>query len=156
MKPKKSWREKLQNSKDLPKVVPLTGAARERWGGATLAIAPPAEIDALMKRVPRGRVTTINDLRAAVARAHKAEVGCPITAGIFAWISANAAEEAVAAGAKRVTPWWRTLKKDGELNAKYPGGLSGHKRRLAAEGHRFTTRGKRLFVADFADSLFAP
>lgn len=155
MKARKSWREKLADAKNLPRVIKLTGAARKRWGGTTMVIAAPAEVDALMKRVPKGRVTTINSLRGALARAHRVESACPITTGIFAWIAANAAEESVAAGAKRVTPWWRTLKGEGELNPKYPGGIAAQQRRLAAEGHRFIVRGTKVRVADFAAFLFS-
>jgi alkylated DNA nucleotide flippase Atl1 len=155
-KPRKTWREKLADDKELPKVVKLAGAAAQRMGGRTLAIATPREIDALMRTVPRGRVTTINELRAAIARRHHAEAACPITTGIFSWIAANAAAEAAAAGAKKITPYWRTLKKDGELNAKYPGGVVGVRRRLAAEGHRFVTKGKRVLVRDYAAVLFSP
>ena len=74
-----------------------------------------------MRKVPKGKLTTINEIRSALARKHRVDVGCPITTGIFAWIAANAAEEAAADGAKRVTPYWRTLKTGGELNPKYPG-----------------------------------
>jgi len=156
MKACKTWREKLADAKNLPRVIKLTGAARQRWGGATLVIAAPAEVDALMRRVPHGRVTTINDLRGALARRHRAEAACPITTGIFAWIAANAAEESAEAGAKKITPWWRTLKKDGALNPKYPGGLAAQRKRLAAEGHRCVSRGKRVLLADLQDSLFQP
>ncbi|MSU23049.1 MAG: hypothetical protein EXS32_04415 [Opitutus sp.] len=153
---RKSWREKLADDKDLPKVVKLTGAAAKRMGGATLAIAAPREIAALMRTVPRGRVTTINELRAAVAKKHRAAAGCPITTGIFSWIAAHAAEEARAAGEKKITPYWRTLKKDGELNAKYPGGVAGLRRKLAAEGHAFINRGKRVCVRAYETALFRP
>ena len=154
MKTKKTWREKLGDARNLPRVITLEGAARKRWGGTTLAIAAPLEIDALMKRVPRGRVTTINVLRTAVARAHRADAACPITTGIFAWIAAHAAEESAAAGGKRITPWWRTLKTGGELNPKYPGGVAAQKKRLAAEGHHFTRRGAKVRVAGYEDLLF--
>ena len=85
-KAKKSWREKLADSKDLPKVVTIPLAGRKRWGGATLAIPAPRDVDALMRTVPKGRVTTINELRAATAKRHCAAAGCPITTGIFSWI----------------------------------------------------------------------
>ena len=155
MKAKKSWTEKLADAKDLPRVIKLAGPARKRWGGATMVIAAPAEVDALMKRVPKGRVTTINALRGALARQHRTETTCPITTGIFAWIASHASEESAQAGAKRPTPWWRTLKADGELNPKYPGGIAEQQRRLAAEGHRFIQRGSKVRVADFAAFLFS-
>jgi hypothetical protein len=155
-KAKKSWREKLADDKDLPKVITLTGAATKRLGGSTLVIAPPREVDALMRTVPPGRVTTINELRRALAKRHRAEAACPITTGIFSWIAANAAEEATAAGEKTTTPYWRTLKSGGELNPKYPGGITGVQRKLAAEGHTFVQKGKRTFVRDLDAVLFTP
>lgn len=151
---RKTWSEKLADAKNLPRVIKLTGAARKRWGGTTMVIAAPAEVDALMKRVPKGRVTTINSLRRQLARQHGTETTCPITTGIFAWIAANAAEESTAAGAKRPTPWWRTLKADGQLNEKYPGGIAEQRKRLAAEGHAFTQRGARVRVANLDAALF--
>lgn len=153
---KKSWREKLADDKDLPKVVHLDARGAARMGAATLAIPAPRDVDALMRQVPRGKVTTINELRAAVARKQQAGAGCPITTGIFSWIAAHAAEEDAAAGKKRITPYWRTLKKDGELNPKYPGGVAGLRRLLAAEGHRFERRGARVLVRDFAAVLHQP
>lgn len=153
---KKSWREKLADDKDLPKVIKLTGPAVQRWGGKTMVIGAPREIDGLMRTVPRGRVTTINQLRAGLAQRHRAEAACPITTGIFSWIAAHAAEEAAAAGEKKITPYWRTLKKDGELNPKYPGGIANVRRKLAAEGHAFVVKGKRVLVRDHEAVLFRP
>src|SRR5581483_3050276 len=106
-----------------------------------------------MKRVPRGKLITINEIRDLVAKKHGATVGCPITTGIFAWIAAHAAEVAAAAGEANMTPYWRTLKSGGELNPKYPGGVAGLKKRLEAEGHRILAKGKRFLVADYQDHL---
>ncbi|MES2696440.1 MAG: hypothetical protein V4773_23425 [Verrucomicrobiota bacterium] len=153
---KKTWREKLAADHDLPKVIALEAKKAARFGGATMAIPAPREVDALMRTVPKGRLTTINELRTAVAKQHRAAVGCPITTGIFAWIAAHAAEEDAAAGAKTATPYWRTLKNGGELNPKYPGGIPGVKKKLAAEGHAFVQKGQRTFVRDFEQSLHSP
>lgn len=153
---KKTWREKLADDKDLPKVVKIAPAHRARFGGATLAIPAPREIDALMRSVPKGRVTTINELRAAVAKRHRAAAGCPITTGIFSWIAAHAAEEARAAGESDSTPYWRTLKTGGELNPKYPGGVDAVREKLAAEGHTFRLKGARVMVTNLAHVLYAP
>lgn len=150
---RKTWREKLADKKDLPKVVKISGPMSRRWGQGTVAIAAPAEIDQLMQRVPRGKLITINELRAAIAAKHGATIGCPITTGIFAWIAAHAAAEAAAEGAKRITPYWRTLKSGGELNAKYPGGIDALRQRLEAEGHEIFAKGKRFFVANYEQRL---
>jgi len=134
-KKRKSWREKLADDKDLPRVVEITGKMSTRWGTGTVVIPAPREVDEIMKQVPRGKLTTVNHIRAKLAQKHGASIGCPITTGIFAWIAANATEEAAAEGKKDITPYWRTLKAGGELNPKYPGGLAAQAERLREEGH---------------------
>jgi hypothetical protein len=154
MKRKKSWREKLADNKGLPKIGPVTGRMSQQWGAGTMVIPAPSEVDALMKQVPKGKLVTINELRAALAARHRVTFACPLTTGIFSWIAAHAANEAEAGGAKRVTPYWRTLKSGGELNPKYPGGVGQLAERLANEGHKVTQKGKRTFVADYQKALF--
>jgi hypothetical protein len=149
----KSWREKLADDKGFPQVYPIDETKSKRWGEGTFVIPAPREVDELMRRVPKGKLTTIDELRKALARKHGATISCPITTGIFAWIAAHAAAEAVAAGAKRVTPYWRTLKSKGEINPKYPGGLAEMKRRLLAEGHQVESKRRRAFVAEFERRL---
>src|SRR6202045_3815643 len=153
---KKTWHEKLSDNKDLPKVVPLRGKAALKWGKGTLAIPAPLDVDALMRSVPVRRVITIDVMRSCIARKHGATMGCPLTTGIFAWLAANAADEAAAGGAKRITPYWRTLKSGGELNPKYPGGIKGQKIRLEAEGHKVRQKGQRYVVAEYEKALFTP
>ena len=150
---RKTFREKLADDKDLPRVVDISPGMAKQWGRGTIVIPAPSEVDAIMRRVPRGRLITINQIRELVARRHGATIGCPITTGILARIAAGAAGEDEADGRKRVTPYWRTLKTGGELNAKYPGGLTGLQGRLRAEGHTVTRRGKRMFVKDYERSL---
>src|SRR6516162_3113787 len=154
MKARKSWREKLADDKGLPRVSRVTGKMSRRWGEGTMVIPAPLEVDALMKQVPKGKLSTINELRVALAAKHKATFARPMTTGIFSWIAAHAADEAEANGTKRITPYWRTLKTGGELNPKYPGGLKALTNRLRAEGHRIVSRGKRSVVADYEKVLF--
>jgi alkylated DNA nucleotide flippase Atl1 len=149
----KTWREKLADSKDLPKVAPIEGKMTRRWGTGTMVIPAPSEVDAVMRQVPKGKLVTISEIRNSLAKRHCATIGCPITTGIFAWIAAHAAEEAASEGAKRITPYWRTLKSGGELNPKYPGGIANLKSRLESEGHRVIKKGERYLVADFEKSL---
>ena len=153
MKARKSWREKLLDSKGLPKTGRVEGKMSTRWGAGTMVIPAPVEVDELMRRVPRGKLVTITELRATLAKKHGVDMACPITTGIFSWIAAHAAEEAAAQGTKRITPYWRTLKTGGELNPKYPGGIAALKRQLQSEGHRIVQRGKRYLVADHEKSL---
>jgi len=153
VKKKKSWVEKLSDSKGLPAVEEITEKMSKRWGTGTVVIPAPLEVDALMRQVPKGKLTTINDIREALARKHKATIGCPITTGIFAWIAANAAEEQRQQGIIDTAPYWRTLKTNGEINPKYPGGVEGQKKLLENEGHKVIQKGKRCIVADYEKSL---
>ena len=135
MKKRKTWREKLADDKGYPQVVEITESMSQRWGTGTLVIPAPKEVNEIMGQVPRGKLITINQIREFVAREHGATIGCPITTGVFAWISAHAAEEAAAEGEKDITPYWRTLKSGGALNEKYPGGVDAQTTHLKEEGH---------------------
>lgn len=146
-KARKTWAEKMANPNGLPKTIVLSGKSAAKWGEGRMVVPAPLEVDALMQKVKRGKVTTITELRAGLAAQHGTELCCPITTGIFAWMSAHAAVEGEAAGKKKVTPWWRTLKTGRELNPKYPGGLPEQARRLREEGHEVVVKGKRWFVA---------
>lgn len=150
---RKTWREKLADSKGGPKVCPIDDTKSQRWGTGTFVIPAPKEIDELMSRVPRGKLTTIDDLRQVLTRRHGATIACPITTGIFAWIAAHAAVEAEQTGEATTTPYWRTLKSKGEVNPKYPGGIAGLKRQLAADGQKVLQKGKRFFVQDYQSHL---
>jgi alkylated DNA nucleotide flippase Atl1 len=146
---RKTWREKLEDTPDLPKVVRPEGKAAAHLSRRMLVPAP-LEVDALMKQVRKGRVTTVGRLREKLTAAHGVDSTCALTTGIFVWLAANAAQEAEDAGRKRITPWWRTLKAKGQLNPKYPGGLEAQARRLREEGHTILQRGKRWFVEGVA------
>jgi hypothetical protein len=150
---RKSWVEKLRDSKGLPKVEKITEKMSKRWGTGTVVIPAPLEVDALMRKVPEGKLVTVNGLREALAKNHKASIGCPMTTGIFAWIAANAAEEQRQNGVEDITPYWRTLKTGGVLNPKYPGGVEGLKKLLEAEGHKIVQKGKKQVVVDYEKSL---
>jgi hypothetical protein len=153
MAKKKSWCEKLNDSKGLPKVEEITGKMSKRWGTGTVVIPAPLEVDEIMRKVPEGKLTTINEIRSALARKHKASIGCPITTGIFAWVAANAAEERRQKGEKDVMPYWRTLKSGGVINEKYPGGALAQKKLLEREGHKVIQKGKNYVVVNYEKSL---
>ena len=153
MPKKKTWCEKLQGSKDLPRVEKITERMSKKWGTGTIVIPAPVEVDELMRKAPHGKLTTINHIREALARKHKATIGCPITTGIFASIAAHAAEEQKQRGQKNITPYWRTLKVGGVINEKYPGGTEEQKKLLINEGHKVAQKGKKYVVIDYQKSL---
>lgn len=151
---KKDFNAMLHDSKDMPKIQRITDARSiEKYGGSRMYFAPPIDYDRAMRRVPFGKVTTVGAIRALFARQNGADFTEPITAGVFvsiaAWASAQRAEDE--------TPYWRTLKANGELNEKYPGGVAAQREKLAAEGHEIITRGRsniRYYVKDYEKSLF--
>jgi len=146
---KKSWTEKLADNKGLPRVEKISEKMSKRWGSGTVVIPAPMEVDAMMRKVPWGKLVTINEIREALAKKHNATICCPMTTGIFAWIAANAAEEQRQEGKRDITPYWRTLKTGGVINPKYPGGVERQKELLAEEGHRIIQKGKKYIVADY-------
>ncbi len=150
---KKSWREKLADSKGFPRVEPITEKMSMRWGTGTIVIPSPTEVDEIMKRVPNGKLITVNEIRSTLAKKHGATIGCPITTGIFAMIAAHAAREELEEGKTGVTPYWRTLKSDGAINPKYPGGTEEQKARLESEGHKVIRKGKKYLVEGYEKHL---
>jgi alkylated DNA nucleotide flippase Atl1 len=160
---KKTWAEKLADKKNFPKVLKLEKRfpcynAVHKMGaeaGDDVVLANPSEIVAIMAGVPKGKVVTIVEICKALARKHKVKGCCSLTTGIFIMTAANAAEEVSRSGKKMRIPYWRTLKADGYLNEKYPGGQEGHKKLLEKEGHKIVRRGQRLQAADFKGRLWA-
>lgn len=115
-------------------------------GTGTVAIPAPMEVNEIMNKVPEGKLITINEIRQIIAKKHKATIGCPITCGIFAWISAYAAEEERTQGKKDITQWWRTLKSDGTLNEKYPGGISNQKNFWEKKDIKYYKKAKNILL----------
>ena len=151
----KNFNAMLHDSKDMPKIQIITDRKSiEKYGGSKMYFAPPLDYDRVMKRVPYGRVTTVGEIREYFAKQSGADFTEPITAGIFVSIAAWASHQR----AGDETPYWRTLKANGELNEKYPGGIEAQKEKLEAEGHTILSKGRkniRYYVQDYEKSLFA-
>ncbi len=116
--------------------------------------ATPLDYDRVMKRVPYGRVTTVGEIREYFAKQNGADFTEPITAGIFVSIAAWASDQR----AGDETPYWRTLKANGELKEKYPGGIEAQKKKLEAEGHTILFKGRKTlpyYVQDYEKFLVA-
>ena len=151
---KKDFNAMLRDSKDMPKFHTITDRRSiEKYGGNRMYFAPPIDYDKVMKLVPYGKVTTVGEIRAYFAKRSGADFTEPITAGIFvsiaAWASYQREEDE--------TPYWRTLKANGELNAKYPGGIEAQKEKLEAEGHTILQKGRKnvkYYVKDYERVLF--
>lgn len=151
---KKDFNAMLADSKGMPRIQMVTDPATIRkYGGDRMYFAPPIDYDRAMRRVPRGMVTTVGEIRAFFARETGADFTEPITAGVFVSIAAWASFQ------RQVdeTPYWRTLKAGGELNPKYPGGIEAQREKLEAEGHTVIRRGRknfRYYVEDYEKVLY--
>lgn len=116
------------------KVEELTEAKGTAYPPGRMLVSSPLEVDAVVRRIPEGRVLTVGALRANLARNHRADYTCPMTTGIFLRIVAEAAEEERAAAGGRIAPYWRVVHDDGTMLDKVPGGADLQARRLDGEG----------------------
>jgi hypothetical protein len=147
-----SWREKIEKPQDV-KVVKIP-PKMSRFGSGTMLIPTPKLIDEMIRKVPKGKLVTVSELRRKLARDFRTDVTCPLTTGIFVRIAAEAAEEDRANGKKRIAPYWRVIKDDGSMNPKFPGGLAQQTRYLRVEGFAVANKGKTPRVQDFDGRLF--
>lgn len=151
---KKDFNAMLLDCKDMPKFKIITDQKSiEKYGGDRMYFAPPVDYDKVMKLVPYGKIITVGKIREYFAKLSGANFTEPITAGIFVSIVAWASYQR----SNDETPYWRTLKANGELNSKYPNGLEAQRANLEAEGHTIIQKGRkniRYYVKDYEKSLF--
>jgi hypothetical protein len=160
----KTWIQKLEDKTNFPKVLnlekkfPCYNAVHKMGAeaGDPIVLVNASEILPIMAGVPKGKLITIWEICRKISQQHKTKGCCSLTTGIFIMTIANAVEEAIVQnqkGALIKIPYWRTLKADGFLNEKYPGGQEAHKKLLEKEGFKINTRGKKYQVADFKKYL---
>ena len=151
---KKDFNFMLNDSKDMPKIQIITDEKNIRkYGGSRMYFAPPIDYDKVMRLAPFGKLLTVGAIRDYFARQSGADFTEPITAGVFvsivAWASFQRASDK--------TPYWRTLKANGELNPKYPGGIEAQRAMLEKEGHTILEKGRtniKYYVKDYEKKLF--
>ena len=110
------YRKRLNDKKDFPKIKTIPKKLEKSWGIGKFVMPTPLEVNDLMKKVPKGKLMTINQIREKFATKYKTTTACPIVTGIFVNVVARAAEEELREGKKRVTPYWRTIKTNGYVN----------------------------------------
>ncbi len=152
-KVQKDFNAMLKDKKDMPKYIKITDEQSiKKYGGDTMFFAPPCFYDEIMKKIPQGKLTTVKEIRKYFANKYHADFTDPMTAGIFvsivAWASFQRKQDE--------TPFWRTLKSNGELNLKYPGGIELQRKKLESEGHVIIEKGKKnikYYVKDYEKKL---
>lgn len=151
---KKDFNAMLHDSKDMPKIQIITDEKSiKKYGGDRMYFAPPIAYDQIMRLVPFGKLLTVGVIRDYFAKLSGADFTEPITAGIFISIAAWASYQRKS----DETPYWRTLKANGELNPKYPGGIEAQKELLEKEGHLIIQKGRtnmKYYVRDYEQALF--
>lgn len=149
MSKNKDFNLMLNSSKDMPKILIIKDEKTIKKYGKKMLIAPPIYYDEIMKKVPKGYLVTTSQIRTYLAKKNKADFTDPMTAGIFinivAWASYQRKEN--------ITPYWRTLKTNGELNNKYPEEIELQKKLLEGEGHTIIMKGSKYYVKDFENKL---
>lgn len=151
---KKDFNKMLLDNKDMPKIQIITDEKSiKKYGGEKMYFAPALYYDELMKKVPSGKVLTISVIREYFARKNNADFTDPITAGIFSSIAAWASHQRN----DNKTPYWRTLKANGQLNPKYPMNIEKQIEILQSEGHQIIKRGRKnikYYVKDYEKVLY--
>lgn len=110
----------------------------------------PASVAALVVLIPKKQVITLDALCKKLAKQFKTEVACPATTEKSLCV---AAQESIANNTP--LPYWRVLKRHGELIRKFPNGIDGHAALLLKEGHQIISTGKSKVVNDFERALHA-
>lgn len=120
---------------------------REKYFGCSgkMLMPSPATVAAFVSTIPRNRLITMDRLQRELAHQFNVQVTCPV--------AARKALEAIAREASGAIPYWRVVKRTGELMPRFPGGLDGHAALLRKEGFSIDTSGKAPRVARLADSL---
>ena len=78
----KDFNAMLHKDNGMPRIQRITDAASiQKYGGDKMYLAPPLAYDHLMKKIPRGQVITLGEIRAYLARTGGADFTDPKQAG---------------------------------------------------------------------------
>jgi hypothetical protein len=116
------------------------------FGGAGKMLIPcPATVAAQIRRIPDHQLMSKELLQKKLAEQFNVQVTCPF--------ATKKALQAIAQDANQSVPYWRMIKKNGELFSYFPGGVEGHANCLRQEGFTIDTTGKVPRVQHFKDRL---
>lgn len=132
----KDWIQKFNEANE-------KNTVRKQTDKGMMYISCPEEIEKLIKKVPKGRLTTTKAIAEKLAKKHKSDYTCGLTTGIFTAIVANKVEQEMEIGKKRVAPYWRVVKPKGYLYDKYLGEKSKQKEHLKNEGFKIVDSGTK-------------
>ena len=116
---KKSWLDKLNENKE-PKMKKIDIDFADIPAGSNMFIATPKLIDQYINEIGVGKRIDLKTLRKDLAIEHNADYTCPVTAGIFLRIVAEANYEKLHQGIhlQEITPFWRVIEPNSALAKK--------------------------------------
>ena len=116
------------------------------FGGAGKMLLPgPATVAALIEKVPARKLITTNLLCQKLTQQFNVRGTCPVTT--------QKALQAVAHDPSNEVAYWRVIKANGGLIARFPGGAEGQAERLRKEGFTLDRKGKVPRVTNFRENL---
>ena len=132
---RKTWIEKRDNGNP-SQIKKVDKQFADILKGETMLIANSGMVDDYIRHIPRGSSSTLQQMREDLASDNNADKTCPVTAGIFLRIVAEAAYEEYNAGKplKGITPFWRILSKDSPTAKKLSFGTALLERERKKEG----------------------
>lgn len=143
------------NADKQPKIVSPVPAGFPGWMNAdSMVVSTPREVDGIVRRIPLGRLITLDGIRRYLAQQYQTDIACPVSTAIFINMAASAAEAYRDLGETDLTPYWRVLKNGGRLNPKYPGGVASHQEKLEGEGFQVEKVKGGYAVINWQDYLF--
>ncbi len=116
---KKTWQEKFNVARE-----PVVEITDKKFAdipeGSKMLIATPKVVDDYVKQIPKGKHTSLQQMRKDLAAEFNAAYTCPITSGIFLRIVSELAHEQYQNGTplKKITPFWRMIDKKAPLAKK--------------------------------------
>ena len=119
----KTWADKLLRGK--AEVKKTVKDFADIPAGSVMLIATPKIIDEYVRQIPKGVNVTLQTMRKDLASEYKADYTCPVTAGIFLRIAAEAAIEAIDKGTamNKVMPFWRMVDEKSPMAKKLSCGV---------------------------------
>ena len=120
---------------------------RERYFGCSgnMLIPSPATVAAQIQQIPEHQLVSKDLLQKRLAEQFNVQVTCPF--------ATKKALQAIARDGSQATPYWRVIKKNGELLSYFPSGVEGHAACLRKEGFTIDTTGKVPKVQHFRECL---
>ena len=120
---------------------------RERYFGCSgnMLIPSPATVAAQIQQIPEHQLMSKDLLQKKLAEQFNVQVTCPF--------ATKKALQAIALDGSQAVPYWRVIKKTGELLSYFSGGVQGHAGCLRKEGFTIDTTGEVPKVQHFRERL---